>query len=62
MGIVFVSGSGDRGSIHGLSIPKTKKKVHNSALFNIQHYKVQIKGKVDESMEKSSAFSYISVL
>ena len=34
---------------------KKKKKVFDSALLNTQHYKVRIKGKVEQSREWSSA-------
>ena len=42
-------------------IPKTQKMVLDDALLNTQHYKVQIKGKVEQSREKSSALPYTSV-
>ena len=49
MGRVFTNSTGDLGSIPGQVIPKTKKrkKVLDVALLNTQHYKVQIKGKVE---------------
>ena len=40
---------------------KTWKLVLDAALLNTQHYKVGIKGKVEQSREKSSALSYTSV-
>ena len=52
---VFADGSGDRGSIPGRVIPKTQKIVLDAALFNTQHYKVKIKGKVEQSREWSCA-------
>ena len=52
---------GERGSILGQVIPKTQKMVLDSALLNTQHYKVRIKGKVEQSMEWSSVLAYISV-
>ena len=58
---VFANGPGNRGSIPGLVIPKTQKMVLDSALLNIQHYKVRIKGKVEQSRERSSALPYILV-
>ena len=61
MSRVFTSGPGDRGSIPGRVIPKTLKMVLDTALLNIQHYKVRIKGKVEQSKKKSSAFPYTSV-
>ena len=51
---VFANGPGDRGSIPGRVIPKTQKIVPDTALLNTQHYKVRIKGKVEQSMERSS--------
>ena len=46
---VFTNGPGDLGSIPGCVIPKTLKMVLDASLLNIQHYKVQIKGKVEKS-------------
>ena len=40
---------------------KESKIVLDTSLFNTQHYKVRIKGKVKQSKEKSSAFPYILV-
>ena len=39
------------------SYQKLKKRVLDAALFNTQHYKVRIKGKVEKSREWSSALS-----
>ena len=47
---VFANGPGDRGSIQ-----KLQKMVLDAALLNTQHYKVSIKGKVEQSRERSSA-------
>ena len=58
---LFANGPGDRGSIPVQVIPKTQKMDLDASLLNTQHYKVQIKGKVKESREWSSAHSYISV-
>ena len=44
---VFASGLGDLSSIPGQVIPKTKKKLFDASLLNSQHYKVDIKGKVE---------------
>ena len=49
---------GDLGSIPGRVIPKTQKMVLDASLLNTQHYKVQIKGKVEQSRERSSALPY----
>ena len=61
MSSVFASGPGDRGSILGRVIAKTQKMVLDAALLNTQHYKIRIKGKVDQFKEWSSAFSYTTV-
>ena len=61
MGWVFANGPGDLGSIPGRVIPKTRKMVLDTALLNTQQYKVRIKGKVEQSRERSSALPYISV-
>ena len=52
---VFTNGPGDMGSIPGRVIPKTLKIVLDTSLLNTQQYKVCIKGKVEQSREKSSA-------
>ena len=57
----FANGPGDRGSIPGRVIPKTQKIVFDSSLLNTQYYMVRIKGKVEQSRERSSAFPYISL-
>ena len=62
MGIVFANGPGHLGSISGCVIPKTQKIILDTSLFNTQYYKICIKGKVEQSRERSSAFSYTSVL
>ena len=58
---VFVNDPGDLGSIPGQVIPKTQKIVLDASLLNTQHYKVRIKGKVEQSRERSSALPYTSV-
>ena len=58
---VFANGSGNRGSIPGRVIPKTQKMVLDASLLNTQHYKVCIKGKVEQSKERSSTLPYTSV-
>ena len=63
MSRVFANGPGERGSIPGRVIPKTQKMVIDASLLNTQHYKVRIKGKVEQSREWSSAFSiYLGVV
>ena len=61
MGKVFANDPGDLGSIPGRVIPKILKMVLDTSLFNTQQYKVCIKGKVDQSRERSSAIPYTSV-
>ena len=51
MSTVFTNGLGDRGSNLGRVIPKVQKMVLDAALLNTQHYKVRIKGKVEQSKE-----------
>ena len=58
---VFTNGPGDRGSIPGWVIPKTKKMVLDAALLNTQHFKIRIKGKVEQSRERSSTLPYTLV-
>ena len=54
---VFANGLGDQGSIPRQVIPKTKKMVFDPALLNTQHYKIRIKGKVEQSRKRSCALS-----
>ena len=61
VGGLFANDLGDWGSIPGQVIPKTLKMVLDTYLFNTQHYKVLIKGKVEQYRERSSAHSYTSV-
>ena len=61
-GRVFANGPGDLGLIHGRIIPKTLKMVLDAALLNTQQCKVRIKGKVEQSRERSSALRNTSVL
>ena len=58
---VFANGPVDRGSIPDRVIPKTQKMVFDTSLLNTQIYKVRIKGKVEQSRERSSALPYTSV-
>ena len=55
MSRVFTNGLGDWSSI-----PNTKKMVLDAALLNTQHYKVRIKGKVEQSREWSCALCKVS--
>ena len=61
MSRVFANGPGDQGSIPGQVIPKTQKMVLDATLLSTQHYKVRIKGKVEQSRERSSALPYTSM-
>ena len=61
VGRVFTNGPGDLSSIPGQVIPKTLKMVHDTSLLNTQQYKVCIKGKVEQSRERSSALPNTSV-
>ena len=47
---VFANGAGDLSSIPGRVIPKTQKMVVDASLLNTQHYKVRIKGKVEQGV------------
>ena len=59
---MFANDPGDLGSIPGQVIPKTHKMVLNAILLNTQHYKVSIKGKVEQSGEWSRAPHYTLVV
>ena len=61
LGRVLANGLEDLGSILGRVIPKTLKMVLDTSLLNTQQYKARIKGKVEQSREKSSALPYTSV-
>ena len=62
MSWVFANGPVDQGSIPGQVIPKTQKMVLDTALLNAQHYKVWIKGKVEQVREWSSTLINTLVL
>ena len=61
IGLVVRVFAGHLGLIPDRVIPKTFKIVLDASLVNTQHYKVRIKGKVEQSWEKSSTFPYIMV-
>ena len=61
MGRVPAKGPRDLSSISGRVIPKTIKMVLDTSLLNTQKYKERIKGKVEQSRERSSALPYTSV-
>ena len=48
---LFANGPRDLGSIPGRVIPKTQKMLFDASLLNTQHYKVRIKGKIEQSWE-----------
>ena len=50
----------DWGSIPGGVIPKTQKIILNAALLSTQYYKVRIKGKVEQSRERSSVLHVVA--
>ena len=61
MSRVVANGSGDQGSVLGRVIPKTQKMVLDVTLLNIQHYKVKIKIKVEQSSEGVAPSPYTSL-
>ena len=61
VGRVFANGPVDLGSIPGRVIPKTVKMVLDTSLLNTQQYKVRMKGKVEQSRERSCALLYTAV-
>ena len=61
VGRVFANGPGDLVSISGRVIPETLKMALDTSLLNTQQYKVCIKGKVEQSRERSSALSHTLV-
>ena len=62
MSRVFAYDPGDHGSIPGRVIPKIQEIVVDSVLLNIRHYKVWIKGKVEQSREWSSVLPYTTAI
>ena len=61
MARVLANGLGDLGLIPGHVIRKSLKMILDNSLLNTQQYKVCIKGKVEQSREKSSALPNSSV-
>ena len=59
---IFANGLGDLGSTPGRVIPKTLKMVLDTSLLNTQQYKTHIKGKVEQSRERSSAPLHLGVV
>ena len=58
----FLPMAQETGVITGRAIPKTQKMVLDASLLNTQHYKVYIKGKVEQSRGRSNALPYTLVL
>ena len=58
---LFANGPGDLGSIPGHVIPKALKMILDTPLLNTQKYNVRIKGKVEQSRERSIALPFTSV-
>ena len=58
MSRVFTNGLENRGSV---PYQKSQKMVLDSALLNTRHYKIRIKGKVEQTRERCSAPSYTTV-
>ena len=48
VGRVFTTDPGNQGSVPGRVISKTQKMVLDTSLPNTQHYKLRIKGKVEQ--------------
>ena len=58
---VFADGLGGSGSIPGRIILKMQKMVLDTSWLNTQHYKIRIKGKVEQSRERSNTLHYTLV-
>ena len=61
LGRVFANGLVDWGSILGRVIPKTLKMVLDTSLLNTRYYKVDIKGKGEQSRVRSSALGVVAI-
>ena len=59
---VFANGPVNWGSIPGIVITKDSKMVLDDTLLNTQHYKVWIKGEVEQYRKWSIVFPWTSVL
>ena len=58
---VFANGLGDWCSVLGWVIPKTQKVALDAALLKTMHYKVRIKGKMEQPKERTGALPYTLV-
>ena len=61
VGTMFANGLGDMGLISARVIQMTFKMVLDASLLNTQQYNVCIKGKVEQSRERSCTLLYTSV-
>ena len=61
MSRMFANGPGDRVSIPGRVIPKTQKRILDTALLNTPHYKVRIKGKVENGVVPPLHLSVVAI-
>ena len=61
VGRALANAPGELGLIPGRVISKTLKMGLDTSLLNTQQYEVRIKGKVEQSRERSSALPYTSV-
>ena len=59
---VFANCLGDLSSIPGQVIPKTFKMVLDTSLLNTRQYKIRIKGKMEQSRERSSPPLHLGVV
>ena len=58
---LFTNGPADLGSIPGRVKPKILKIGLDASLLNTQHYKVRIKGKVEQTRKRINALPYTFV-
>ena len=61
MSRVLANGSGDRVSVPSRVMPKIQEMILDTSLLTTQHYKVDFKGKVEQSREWSSTLPYTTV-
>ena len=61
MSKIFANGPVERGPIPGRVILKTQKTVLDSSLLSTRYYKICIKGKVEQSRERSNTLTDASV-
>ena len=59
--LFIANGPRNLGSIPGQVIPKTFKMVLDTSLLKTEQYKARIKGKVEQSRERSGSLPYILV-